>query len=165
MLHRLKLLLTHGDLTTAMDRVRQATRARLSARAPIPIDTILASCLDEATTIAGTELLCGLAGVAGVEPTVLRGTDSLRDIFSAERSELDETTCTVLDRYGLGNRIQPDAYELMHFAETSISRSTWSAGRSRLRPPPQNEEEWLDAFMGMTICQFLNFGLADISAN
>ena len=94
-----------------------------------------------------------LATIVGVEAVHLRPDDRLRDILRVHRTDLPPDAQPLMERLGLRDIADPFAIDLLHYVENRIGRDSARLRRGPFTPQPQNEEEWIERIMGMTVAE------------
>lgn len=137
----------------ALSRITRAARTRATqrpqAREPCSIDQLLVD-----AGIAGEaarSIVEELARALGVTAELLRADDRLGELCRVSATELPDATADLWEASKLPNWVEIASYDIMHLAETRISRAAWTSYWKSLDPRPRNEEEWIDLFMEMHV--------------
>lgn len=127
-------------------------RERLQQRQLRSVAEVLTECHMAPGLVAkATVVLERLADVLGVKPGLLQSQDTVGDLFRVYKSEIPPAAATGWAKIGFGDYVEPFSYELMWALERLSDRKRWTKLHASLKPPPKNEEAWIDAILSMSV--------------
>lgn len=138
-------------LKAAGTRVRE----RLSQRPMVPLVEQVAGD-SEAEQVRAISALAGeLSKVIGVDARHLRASETLRESLRVRREELASEIGELMPRVGLGDVVDPFAFDLLDLVEQRFREKPSRVERAAFAPKPQNEDEWVERILDLTVADFL----------
>lgn len=138
-------------LNAAGARVRE----RLSQRHMIPLVEQVPG-VSEPEQVAAMSALAGeLSRVIGVDASYLRASETLREPLRVRREELASEIGELMPRVGLGEVVDPFAFDLLELVERRFREKPSRVERAAFSPMPKNEDEWIERILDLTVADFL----------
>jgi hypothetical protein len=158
MLKRIIDVVANKEATDVVKYAKQRIRDRLAQREVISAQSLLDQCqLDTESVIGARVLLSRLGEALQIAPGTLRPSDKFSEVFRVPHSDLGGAASSVLTRYRYPDPIEPFSYDVLYVVDTTSTKAKWEKQRVTLTSPPNNEDEWLDLIMAMSLQDFLRF--------
>ena len=144
----------------ATTKVLRAAESRVRERikhdvAPRRVDDGCRDLTDDAS-VRFAPLAQELAKSLGIDVGDLQLDTTLRKLFRVHRDELSPEVRALMPKLGLGDVVDPFAFDLLDFAERRFREVPGRAKHHAFTPAPQNEDEWVERILDLTARDFLN---------
>jgi len=80
----------------------------------------------------------------------------LRDVLRIPKEDLPQISDQLWESEMYDKVVEVFGYELLEILLQNVTRRRVNEIRKTLVPQPNNEEEWIDAIMNMTVCQLIS---------